>query len=57
MLFAHVFLLGEGSLDDPLHDYLRRILRADIPDKVPRLFRYGRKRALAQLRNIRKLKT
>jgi len=55
LLFAHAFLLGEGSLDDPLHDYLRRILRSDATDKIDQLFRYGRKRAAAQLRNIRKL--
>jgi hypothetical protein len=54
LLFAHALLLGEGSLDDPLHDYLRRILRGDQPDKLQRLLRYGQKRARAQLRLIRK---
>jgi len=54
LLFAHAFLLGEGSLEDPLHDYLRSILRSDHPDKVQRLLRYGQKRARAQLRLIRK---
>lgn len=55
IIFAHAFLLGEGSLDDPLHDYLRRILRADLPDKTQRLFRYGQRRARAQLREIAKI--
>lgn len=54
VLFTHAFMLGLGSLNDPLHDYVRRILHDTEPAKVTRLFRYGQKRAEAQLRAIEK---
>ena len=54
VLFAHAFILGEGSLDDPLHDYLRRFLRSERPNKAQLLFSYGQRRARAQLREIAK---
>lgn len=54
VLFTHAFVLGLGSLNDPLHDYVRRILHDTEPEKVARLFRYGQKRAKAQLRAIEK---
>ena len=54
VIFCHMFLLGTGCVDDPLHDYVRRILHSDDPDKARILFRYGQKRAKAQLRAFEK---
>lgn len=52
ILFAHVFMLGSGCLDDPVHDYIRSILRSDEADKPRKLLLYGQKRAKAQLRAL-----
>ena len=48
------FVLGAGCADDPLHDYLRKMLHSDEQEKTRKIFRYGQKRAKAQLKIFEK---
>lgn len=54
MTYGISFLLGFGSLDDPLHDFVRKIIESENSEKVKTLFEYSNKRVNAEIRIMQK---
>lgn len=54
LILLHVLVLGTSCLNDPLYDYVRKILQTDEENKAERLFLYSQKRAKKQIHILTK---